>query len=169
MKSEGEIRHKIQQAQYRHVKSVLCSRFPPGEDWPKDDVRRIKGEYRDFFSKSPIHVIAKDFPDVAALMWVLGGQPDQPLVVNGSLVGRMGGVMLWADSAEDADLARSMIDKVVDAATREPEPSEPSEPLTLQTEDGRTLVESGTLVVPVLVDETALEPVKKSWWQRLFA
>ncbi len=163
MKTEGEIRRKIQQAQYRHVKRVLCSRFPPNEEWPKDEVDRIKDEYRDFFASSPIHVIAKDFPDVAALMWALGEQPDQPLVVNGSLVGRMGGVMLWADSDDDADLARSMIDKVVDAATREPEP------LTLQTEDGRTSIESGTLVVPVLVDETALEPVKKSWWQRLFA
>ena len=74
--------------------------------------------------------------------------------------------MLWADSDEDADLARSMIDKIVDAATREPDPPEP---MTLQTEEGRTLIESGTRVVPVLVDETALEPVKKSWWQRLFA
>ena len=166
MKTAGDIRRKIQQAQYRHVKRVLCSRFPPGEDWPKEDVVRIKAEYRDFFSKSPIHVIAKDFPDVAALMWALGDQPDQPLVVNGSLVGRMGGVMLWADSDEDADLARSMIDKIVDAATREPDPPEP---MTLQTEEGRTLIESGTRVVPVLVDETALEPVKKSWWQRLFA
>jgi hypothetical protein len=98
-------------------------------------------------------------------MWVLQEQPDQPLVVNGSLVGRMGGVMLWADSDEDADLARSMIDKIVDAATRDPDPPEP---MTLQTEDGRTLAESSTSVVPVPVGETDLEPVKKSWWQRLF-
>lgn len=163
----GEIRRKIQQAQYRHVKRVLCSRFPPGEDWPKGEVARIKAEYRDFFSKSPIHVIAKDFPDVAALMWALGDQPDQPLVVNGSLVGRMGGVMLWADSDEDADLARSMIDKIVDAATREPDPSEP---MGLQTEDGGPLMESGVTVVPVLTPELpVLPPIKKSWWQRLFA
>ena len=165
MRSEGEIRRKIKQAQYRHVKRVLCSRFPPGEDWPKDDVERIKSEFREFFSTSPIHVVAKDFPDVAALMWVLQEQPDQPLVVNGSLVGRMGGVMLWADSDEDADLARSMIDKIVDAATRDPDPPEP---MTLQTEDGRTLAESSTSVVPVPVGETDLEPVKKSWLQRLF-
>ena len=147
MKSEGEIRRKIKQAQFRHVKRVLCGRFPPGEDWPKDEVSRIKGEYRDFFSNSPLHIIAKDFPDVAALMWALGEQPDQPLVVNGSLVGRMGGVMLWADSDEDADLARSMIDKIVDAATRESDPPE-----------------IGTSVA-VITPET---PIKKSWWQRLF-
>jgi hypothetical protein len=165
VKTEGEIRRKIKQAQYRHVKRVLCSRFPPNEEWPKDEVDRIKAEYRDFFATSPIHVIAKDFPDVAALMWALGDQPDHPLAVNGSLVGRMGGVMLWADSDEDADLARSMIDKIVDAATREPDPPEP---MTLQTEEGRTLIEGGTSVVPVPVGETALEPVKKSWWQRLF-
>jgi hypothetical protein len=138
MKSEGEIRQKIKQAQYRHVKRILCSRFPPGEDWPKDEVDKIKAEYRDFFATSPIHVIAKDYPDVAALMWVLQEQPDQPLVVNGSLVGRMGGVMLWADTDDDASRARTMIDRVVDAATREPEAPQ----------------------LPV--------PVKRSWWQRLF-
>jgi len=138
MKSEGEIRQKIKQAQYRHVKRILCSRFPPGEDWPKDEVDKIKAEYRDFFASSPIHVIAKDYPDVAALMWVLQEQPDQPLVVNGSLVGRMGGVMIWADTDEDATRARTMIDRVVDAATREPEAPQ----------------------LPV--------PVKRSWWQRLF-
>ena len=100
--------------------------------------QKIKAEYRDFFASSPIHVIAKDYPDVAALMWVLQEQPDQPLVVNGSLVGRMGGVMLWADTDEDATRARTMIDRVVDAATREPESPQ----------------------LPV--------PVKRSWWQRLF-
>ena len=141
MKSEGEIRHKIKQAQYRHVKRVLCSRFPPNEDWPKDEVERIKSEYRTFFSTSPIHVIAKDFPDVAALMWVLEEQPDQALMVNGSLVGRMGGVMLWADSDDDAEQARALIDRVVDEATRD-----------------RSLDEGPMLPAPV----------KKSWWQRLF-
>ncbi len=164
MKSDSEIRRKIKQAQFRHVKRVLRSRFPPGEKWPKDGVEEVKAEYRDFFSNSPLHIIAKDFPDVAALMWVLGEQPGQPLVVNGSLVGRMGGVMLWADSDEDADLARSMIDKVVDAATRESDPPESMTP------HRRTLVESGTRVVPVLTPELpVLPPVKKSWWQRLFA
>jgi len=63
MKTEGEIRQKIKQAQYRHVKRILCSRFPPGEDWPKDEVDKIKAEYRDFFATSPIHVIAKDYPN----------------------------------------------------------------------------------------------------------
>ena len=160
----GEIRRKIQQAQYRHVKRVLCSRFPPNEDWPEAEVGRIKSEYRDFFATSPLHIIAKDFPDVAALMWALGEQPDQPLVVNGSLVGRMGGVMLWADSDEGADVARAMIDKIVGAATREPEP------VTPHTGDGRTLIESGSRVTPCLTPELpVLPPIKKSWWQRLFA
>jgi hypothetical protein len=166
VKSEGEIRRKIKQAQFRHVKRVLCSRFPTGEVWPKDEVDRIKGKYREFFSSSPVHVIAKDFPDVAALMWALGEQPNQPVVVtppDGWLVGRMGGVMLWADSEEEANVARDLIDKIVEAATREPEPSEP---MTPQEGKGRTLVKSGVTVVPVLTPEMPL--VKKSWWQRLF-
>jgi hypothetical protein len=170
VKSEGEIRRKIKQAQFRHVKRVLRGQFPTGGIWPKDEVDRIKGEYREFFSSSPLHVIAKDFPDVAALMWALGGPPDQPVVVKPSdewLVGRMGGVMLWASSKEEADVARAMIDKIVDAATRE---QEPSEPMNLQDDKGRTLMESGVTVVPVLTPELpVLPPVKRSWWQRLFA
>ncbi len=146
MKTEGDIRRKIKQAQYRHVKRVLCSRFPPNEEWPKEVVSEIKAEYRDFFSKSPLHVIAKEYPDVAALMWVLGDHPDQPLAVNGSLVGRMGGVMLWADSDEDAEIARGLIDRVIEVAARG------SEPVIPPTEDG---------IVP-------LPPIKRSWWQRLF-
>ena len=168
MKTEGEIRRKIQQAQYRHVKKILRTRFHHLGDgeWPAKEVKGIKSDYKEFFSVSPVHVIAQQFPDVAALMWAVGDQQEHSLVVNGSLVGRMGGVMLWADSEEDANLAREMIDKIVDAATREPNPPEPT---TLQTEDGRTLVESGTRVVPVLTPELPMVPtVKKSWWQRLF-
>jgi len=143
MKTEGETRRKLQQAQYRHVKKILRARFRhlgKGE-WPSKEVESIKSDYREFFSVSPVHVIAQQFPDVAALMWVLDYQPDQPLMPNGSLVGRMGGVTLWADSEEEAEQARSMIDKIVEAATSEPE-------------------------LPVLSQE--LPPVKKSWWQRLF-
>lgn len=138
MRDEGEVRRKIKQAQFRHIKRALCQRFPAGEEWPKREVAQIKEEYRNFFATAPLHVIAKDFPDIAALMWVLEDQPDSPLAVDGSLVGRMGGVMLWADSDDEAERARSMIDKIVDAATKE----------------------ADTPALPV--------PVKKSWWQRLF-
>jgi hypothetical protein len=142
MRGVGEVRQKLKQAQYRHVKRILRDRFPAGEDWPKEEVEQIKDEYREFFAASPIHIIAKDFPDVAALMWVLEEQPDQPLAVNGTLVGRMDGVMLWADSDMEADRARVIIDRIVEAATESD-----SEPEI-------------TLPVPV--------PVRKSWWQRLF-
>ena len=145
MRSEGSIRQKLKQAQYRHVKRVLSERFPPGEDWPREEVESIKSEYREFFSNSPVHIVAKDFPDVAALMWVLEDQPDNDLVVRGSLVGKMGGVLLWADSEEEARLARSMIDRIVEEATKPP-----------------------AMVEPEVVEPTEIAPVKKSWWQRLF-
>lgn len=146
MKDASEIRQKLKQAQYRHVKRILRQRFPRGEDWPRAEVEEIKEEYRAFFHEAPLHEIARDFPDVAALMWVLDQQPEQALVVNGTLVGSMGGVLLWADTDDDAERARGMIDKIVDAATHEPEPS----------------------VVPALADGADLDPVKKSWWQRIF-
>ena len=113
MKDHSEIRQKLKQAQYRHVKRILRGRFPRGADWPRDEVEGIKDEYRDFFQEAALHEIARDFPDVAALMWVLEEQPDQALVVNGSLVGSMGGVTLWADSNDEADSARGMIDQIV--------------------------------------------------------
>jgi len=116
MKDASEIQQKLKQAKYRHVKRILRGRFPSGQDWPKDEVEEIKAKYRAFFQEAPLHEIARDFPDVAALMWVLEDQPDQALAVNGTMVGAMGGVMLWADSDDEADAARSMIDKIVDAA-----------------------------------------------------
>jgi hypothetical protein len=121
MKDDSEIRQKLKQAQYRHVKRILRGKFPRGVDWPKDEVEDIKDEYRAFFQEAQLHEIARDFPDVAALMWVLEEQPDQALVVNGTLVGSMGGVMLWADSDEDADAARGMIDQIVDLVAHEPQ------------------------------------------------
>lgn len=121
MKDDSEIRQKLKQAQYRHVKRILRGKFPRGVDWPKDEVEGIKDEYRAFFQEAPLHEIARDFPDVAALMWVLEDQPDQALVVNGTLVGSMGGVMLWADSGDEADTARGMIDQIVGGLV----PSEP--------------------------------------------
>jgi hypothetical protein len=117
MRDMGAIRQKLKQAQYRHLKRVLCERFPSNEEWPREEVEKIKSEHRTFFATASLAAIARDFPDVAALMWVLEDQPDQPLVINGTLVGRIGGVMIWADTNEDADHARCLIDRIVDAAT----------------------------------------------------
>ena len=116
MRTRSAIQQKLKQAKYRHVKRILRDRFPRDQDWPKDEVEEIKAEYRTFFQEAPLHEIARDFPDVAALMWVLEDPPDQALAVNGTMVGAMGGVMLWADSDDEADAARAMIDKIVDAA-----------------------------------------------------
>lgn len=167
MRSEGSIRQKLKQAQFRHVKRVLVDKFPPGEDWSRSEVELVKEEYREFFSNSPIHVIAKDFPDVAALMWVLEDQPDG-LIVGGSLVGRMGGVLLWADSEEEAEVARSMIDRIVEEATK------PRDiPHTKTAEEVPTPLVH--VVEPELVEEefdtpisTSVAPVKRSWWKRIF-
>lgn len=136
MRDASEIRQKIKQAQFRHVKRILRQRFTPNGEWPKDEVTEIKEEYREFFLSNPIHEIAKEFPDVAALMWVLGEHPDEPLAPNGTMVGSMGGVLLWADTDEDADYARELIERVMEEALRDP--------------------------------SSMADPVKKSWWQRIF-
>ena len=142
MKSRAEIKQKVKQATYRHVKRVLRSRFAAGEDWPRDEVDQVKAEYKRFFETATIPEIAREFPDVAALLWVLDERSEQDLVVNGTLVGSMGGVMLWADTHDEAEEARVMIDRIVEAALH------PKEEV------------HSTVVDP--------DPVSRSWWQRLF-
>lgn len=136
MRDPSEIRQKLKQAQYRHVKRILREQFSSNGEWPKKEVARIKQEYKEFFLNSPLHEIARDFPDVAALMWVLDQRPDEPLAPNGSMVGAMGGVLLWADTNEDADYARELIERVMEQALHTPPPTP--------------------------------DPVKKSWWERIF-
>ena len=167
MRTEGQVKQKLKQAQYRHLKRELRRKFGSGGSWPPEEVEKSKAVLRQFFSTATIPEVAQNYPDVAALMWVLGDQSDQDLLpYEQALVGRMGGVLLWADSEEGADVAREMIDKIVEAATRE---QEPSDPMNLQDDKGRTLMESGVTVVPVLTPDWPSPPrIKKSWWQRLF-
>ena len=129
MKTEGEIRQKIKQAQFRHIKRILKDTMPEGEVWSRDEVESIKNHYTEFFSSAPVHIIAKDFPDVAALMWVLGDHPDCCLMVGGSMVGNLGGILLWADSDPEGEAARSTIDSLFSSliSSRQSPPPEESE------------------------------------------
>ncbi len=146
MREQGEIRQKLKQAQFRHVKRILDNYFSSDGDWPREEVESIKREYRELFTNSPVHVIAKDFPDVAALMWVLGDRPDQPLVPGGTMVGKLGGVVLWADTEEEANRVRSIIEKLVEASNNHPSPASPIHEMAPTEQVG----------------------AKKSFWQRLF-
>jgi hypothetical protein len=92
-------------------------------------------------------VIAKEFPDVAALMWVLGEQPDEPFVPGGSMVGKLGGVILWADTPEEAEKVRLTIEKLIEGGNQV------------------NLVSSPTTIVTSPSDQIV---AKKSFWQRLF-
>ena len=148
MKTLSALHHKIRQAQYRHVKRVLQERFPKGEEWDKDEVAQIKAEFREFFVEAPLHEIARDYPDVAALLWVVGDS-EYDLVPGATLVGKMGGVLLWADTPDEADRARHMIDLLA-ASQKDPDEN------TLAEEVAPT----NGVVVPV--------GNRQSWWQRLF-
>jgi len=145
VRSASAIHHKIRQAQYRHVKRALRARFPRGEDWDKGEVAQVKAEFREFFGKAPLHEIARDCPDVAALLWVSGSRQEN-LVPGGTLVGKMGGVLLWADTPEGADRAREMIDLLADASKS-------------SDEEDASLPDNGAGV------PTA---PRQSWWQRIF-
>ena len=98
MRDRSEIRQKIKQAQFRHTKRELVARFGKGE-WPAEEVTSFKKGKRDFFAHASIPEIAKDYPDVAALLWALGERGvEEGLMAEATLVGRMGGVFLWADT-----------------------------------------------------------------------
>jgi len=53
---------------------------------------------------------------VAALLWVLDAEPEpeDSLVTGATLVGSLGGVFLWADTAEQAEQARYILDQLAE-------------------------------------------------------
>ena len=92
-------------------------------------------------------------PDVAEKLRTLRQQADpvsearqEDLVPGGTVVGKMGGVLLWADTPEEADRAREMIDLLADAI-------KPSDEGEMDLSDNGAGVLTGT---------------RQSWWQRIF-
>lgn len=122
MKSMGQVKHKLQQAQYRHIQKEIrssmavrptncvnhrllvlgndsigmCSLDTGDARLPCDLVHgdrskgcpyfscintpdSVKNSMVDFFNSKPIEVISCNYPDVAALMWVLN--EDKPILV----------------------------------------------------------------------------------------
>lgn len=89
------------------------------------EVAKVKEDFREFVDSGDLPAIASKFPDVAALLWVLGDPEDErEAFPENCLVGKMGGVPLWAASEEEAKIARELIGRVVEEATRpKPEPN----------------------------------------------
>lgn len=119
MRSEGDVKQKLKQAQYRHLKRVLRKLFPANEEWDRKAVQQVKTDFKELMATAPLHRIANEFPDVAALLWVLDNESEQDLVPGSTLVGSLGGVFLWADTPEQADTAREILDSL--ASSQEPE------------------------------------------------
>lgn len=111
MRSEGDLRQKLKQVQYRHLKRMLREVFPADEEWDRDSVQTLKNDFKVLVATAPLHQLAKDFPDLAALMWALGEERED-LVPGATLVGSLGGVYLWADTPAQADDARTILDKL---------------------------------------------------------
>ena len=118
MRSRGDIKQKLKQASFRHLKRTLRQSLPPNEDWDPDEIAAIKAEFREFMAAAPVHEIARNYPDVAALMWVLS--EDDPvnggLVPGATLVGSLDDVLLWADTPEEAGRAREVLDALAEKA-----------------------------------------------------
>jgi len=116
MRSRGEILQKIKQAKYRHLKRLLLASFPRGEDWDPQEVREKKEEIYALLN-APLPALAKSFPDVAALCWVVDPE-DTSFVPGATLVGSMDGVLLWADTEEEASHARELLDSLAEVASQ---------------------------------------------------
>ena len=113
MRSAGDVKQKIKQAQYRHLKKILRKMFPADEEWDRAQVQEVKAKFKELLATAPLHQIAHDFPDVAALMWVLNEETEpEDFVPGATLVGSLGGVFLWADTPEKAAKARSILDSL---------------------------------------------------------
>ena len=85
----------------------------------REEIELLKMQVYAIFD-SPPHMVAREFPDVAALMWVLDGEGDHDFMVEATLVGTLDGVMLWADTEEGAIHARNLLDAVATKSTKKP-------------------------------------------------
>jgi hypothetical protein len=125
MKSDGAIRHKARQVAYRHLKRRLQEQLDSHD--PSLTKETIKEEFRQFLATAPLHEIASEFPDLAALLWVLDGEgagreieveeenwekksPVFPVTVEEGLV-------LEAKTKEDADEAEFILRDIRAKAT----------------------------------------------------
>ena len=72
----------------------------------------LKQELKDTFESSPVSEISRLYPDVATLMWVLtdSEDPRESLMPGATLVGSLGGVLIWADTPEEAAAAQATLD-----------------------------------------------------------
>ena len=117
MRTAGEIKQKLKQAKFRHVKRLILERFGK-ESADREEIELLKRQVYAIFD-SPPHIVAREFPDVAALMWVLDGDSSD-FVADSTLVGTLDGVMLWADSEGEATHARELLDALASKSPKKP-------------------------------------------------
>lgn len=111
MRTIGEVRQKFKQARYRHFKKLLLASLPSEGDWDPDEAALKKEEVAKILSQ-PTHILAQRFPDLAALLWVLGEDSGSPFVPGATLVGSLDGVLLWADTEDEAAHVRDLLNSL---------------------------------------------------------
>ena len=139
-------------------------RAPECEDWdPRHEKDAIKASLKEFFQTRKVPEIAIRFPDVAALLWVLADDEEDPqagpLIPQGVSV-TLSGVQVWVDSEEEV---RQVSQAVVDLAQKYAAEREPGDAAAEKDKEIEHLLSR----VRVLEDEvvTAL-PEKTTWWRR---
>lgn len=227
MKSANTIRHKLQQAIFRHRKKRLqmvleetpsnCIHngtilLPDGEEvgvcrfawesskWPgicdeqhdgleqaricphftaRSKKDQVKEEFREFFSTASLAEIAREYPDVAALMWVLGDEdiptrdveipenedwdthpkPNRPSL-------HVQGVRVYLDSDEDRERLAETFDAVDAAVEHARLMVSVNESLKAGSEPSPKDVEAVRNPESVESDRPGFWNVLLSWWSR---
>ena len=104
------------------LKHVICDageRKDQAPDCPNFGIRSSKEEIKAEFQAlmdAPVHEIAAKYPDLAALTWVVGEGPTTDLLPGSTLVGSVKGVLLWADTEDEAESAKTEIANLVEAS-----------------------------------------------------
>jgi hypothetical protein len=86
---------------------------------------QLKQELKDTFESAPVSEISRLYPDVATLMWVLSESEDprDSLMPGATLVGSLGGILIWADTPEEANEAQATLDLLTSNIQQKESPS----------------------------------------------
>jgi hypothetical protein len=142
---------------------------------------QLKESLRNFFETREPNEISVRFPEVAALLWVLGEDVDEAPLMDGAPALTLGAIDVWTDTAEKAEgLNEWFMEQAYESVVVEQLSSlvgEPVEGLVAKVEEVKEALATETASRQRLHDENvaltrkvdALEVVeRKPFWKRMF-
>jgi len=139
-------------------------RAPECEEWdPRHEKGEIKASLKEFFQTRKVPEIAVRFPDVAALLWVLADDEEDPqagpLLPQGVSL-TLGGAEVWVDSEEEV----TQVSQAVVSLAKKYAADMPSESDSKEKDEEIDYLRSRVRVLEQ--DAVAELPEKMTWWRR---